>query len=260
MRADDVHLLQSVSKSITGALTGILVAQGALDPGDRVIRHIPELAGTSFEGATVRHLLDMRAGTRFDETYANPASDLRASEAQFGWAPGPRPAPTALTYLSRLPNHREHGDRFEYRSILTDVLGLAIERAADRPFAEVLGQELWGPLGAGTDAYVTLDADGFPVADGGICVTLRDLARFGRMELSHGDRAALHLAHLPGPGPRERRPGCVHRDGGVTPQNLSTGLITRLASASRAAVSISRRSASPAVPRLGGCGCGRQQP
>jgi CubicO group peptidase (beta-lactamase class C family) len=186
MERHDVHLLQSVSKSITGTLAGILVAQGVLTPEDPVPSHVPELAGTSFDGATVRHLLDMCAGTRFDENYADPASDLRASEAQFGWAPGPRPSPDALAYLSQLANHRPHGGRFEYRSILTDVLGLVLERAAGAPFADVLGRELWSPMGAETDAYVTVDADGFAVADGGICVTLRDLARFGRLVLDAG--------------------------------------------------------------------------
>ena len=186
MDAGDVHLLQSVSKSITGTLAGILAARNVLAPSDPVTAYVPELAGTSFDGATVRHLLDMRAGTRFDENYADPVSDLRASEAQFGWAPGPRPAPHALAYLSGLANHRPHGGRFEYRSILTDVLGLVIERAAGLPFAETLGRALWSPMGAETDAYVTVDADGFAVADGGICVSLRDLARFGQMVLDGG--------------------------------------------------------------------------
>jgi CubicO group peptidase (beta-lactamase class C family) len=186
MERDDVHLLQSVSKSITGTLAGILAGHGVLSPDDLVTTHVPELAGTSFDGASVRHLLDMRAGTRFDENYDDPASDIRASEVQFGWAPGRRPAADTLQYLAGLPNHREHGGRFEYRSILTDVLGLVIERAAGAPFAEVLGRELWSPMGAETDAYVTVDADGFAVADGGICVSLRDLARFGRLVLDGG--------------------------------------------------------------------------
>jgi len=186
MRSDDVHLLQSVSKSITGTLTGILVGQGALAASDAVTAHVPELAGTSFAGASVQDLLDMRAGTRFDENYADPASDIRTSEAQFGWAPGPRPARDAVAYLSTLANHRPHGGRFEYRSILTDVLGLVLERASGRPFAETLGNELWAPMGAETDASVTVSADRFAVADGGISVSLRDLARFGRLVLDDG--------------------------------------------------------------------------
>jgi CubicO group peptidase (beta-lactamase class C family) len=91
-----------------------------------------------------------------------------------------------VAYLAGLPNHREHGGRFEYRSILTDALGLVIARASGSPFAETLGRELWGPMGAETDAYVTVDGEGFAVADGGVCVTLRDLARFGRLVLDGG--------------------------------------------------------------------------
>jgi CubicO group peptidase (beta-lactamase class C family) len=186
MTAADTHLLQSVSKSITGTLTGVLVERGALASDDVVTAHVPELAGTSFDGACVRDLLDMRAGTRFDETYDDPDSDIRASEAQFGWAPGPTPAPDAIAYLASLGNTRPHGGRFEYRSILTDVLGLVLERAGGAPFAELLGRELWAPIGAELDADVTVDRHGFAVADGGICVTLRDLGRFGRMVLDDG--------------------------------------------------------------------------
>jgi CubicO group peptidase (beta-lactamase class C family) len=186
MAADDVHLLQSVSKSITGILAGALADRGRLSAADLVTAHVPELTGTAFDGATLRDLLDMRAGTRFDENYADPGSDIRASEAQFGWAPGPRPAADAIAYLSALHNHGPHGGRFEYRSILTDVLGLVLERAAEEPFADALGRHLWSPLGSETDASVTVDADGFAVADGGISVSLRDLARFGRMVADAG--------------------------------------------------------------------------
>ncbi|HET9125637.1 MAG TPA: serine hydrolase [Solirubrobacteraceae bacterium] len=201
MAPDATHLLQSVSKSITGVLTGILVERGMLNPEDEVGLHIPELAGTSFAGATVRHLLDMRAGTRFDETYEDPGSDIRESEMQFGWAPCPdgSPAPDALTYLARLGNQREHGGRFEYRSILTDVLGHVLERAAGAPLNDLLGRHLWGPLGAACDAEVTVDGRGFPVSDGGICVTLRDLGRFAQMVLDNGmveDRAIVPAAWI----------------------------------------------------------------
>ncbi len=186
MAVDDVHLLQSISKSITGTLAGILVGQDRLDPQAPVTQYIPELEGTSFDGARVRELLDMRTGTRFDETYEDPDSDVSASELQFGWAPGERPAANAIAYLSGLRNHRQHGGRFEYRSILTDVLGLVLERAAGARFGDLVGHELWGPLGADDDASVTVDPEGFALADGGISVTLRDLARFGCLWLNDG--------------------------------------------------------------------------
>jgi CubicO group peptidase (beta-lactamase class C family) len=70
--------------------------------------------------------------------------------------------------------------------------------------AQTLGDELWSPMGAETDAYGTVDAEGFAVADGGICVSLRDLARLGRVVLDGGDDSAEafaqdeHGAELPG--------------------------------------------------------------
>src|SRR5436309_1219727 len=77
---ETTHLLMSVSKSVTSTIAGILVGRGLLDPARYVTEQIPELGGTSFEGCTVRHLLDMRAGTRFEEDYANLAADVRVYE------------------------------------------------------------------------------------------------------------------------------------------------------------------------------------
>ncbi len=81
------HLLQSVSKSIAGTVAGVLVGRGLLDPDAPVSRYIEELAGTSFDGATVRHVLDMRTGTAYDETYDDPASDVFLTEVLAGWRP-----------------------------------------------------------------------------------------------------------------------------------------------------------------------------
>ena len=81
------HLLMSVSKSITATTAGILAGRGLLDPESLVTAVLPELAGTAWEGATVRHLLDMRAGTRFNEEYADPTSDVRVYEQIYLWRP-----------------------------------------------------------------------------------------------------------------------------------------------------------------------------
>jgi CubicO group peptidase (beta-lactamase class C family) len=190
LSADTPHLLMSVSKSVTSTVVGVLVGRGALSPADLVTDLVPELRGTSFDGCTVRHLLDMRAGTRFDEDYENVDADVRVYEQVYLWRPRTRsdlPA-DATSYFATLANARPHGGAFEYRSVLTDVLAWVAERAAGGRLPELIANELWGPMGAEFDAEITVDAHGNAMADGGVCCTLRDLARFGLLMLRGGRR------------------------------------------------------------------------
>jgi CubicO group peptidase (beta-lactamase class C family) len=187
---DTTHLLMSVSKSVTSAVCGKLVSEGLLSPADLVTSHIPELAGTSWDGCTVRHLLDMRAGTKFDEDYANLDADVRVYEQIYLWRPRTNlELPEDMTaYYPTLVNKGLHGGPFDYRSILTDMLAWVMERAAGARLADLISDHLWQPMGAEFDAEVTVDASGNPMADGGICVTLRDLGRFGQLLLDGGSR------------------------------------------------------------------------
>jgi CubicO group peptidase (beta-lactamase class C family) len=195
MRPDTAHLLMSVSKSVVAAVAGILVGRGALDPGAPASDIVPELGRTSFRGATVQHLLDMRAGTRFDETYEDPNADVRVYEQVYLWRPrsGRRLPADALSYFATLRNDGEHGGPFRYRSILTDVLGWVVERAGGARLHELIARELWGPMGAEFDADITVDAHGNPMADGGISATLRDLGRFGQLYLERGMRGRRRI-------------------------------------------------------------------
>jgi CubicO group peptidase (beta-lactamase class C family) len=186
------HLLMSVSKSVTSAVAGVLAGRGALDVSAPVTQIVPELAATSFAGATVQHLLDMRAGTKFNEDYADLAADVRSYERIYQWRPaagrdgGEVDADDALGYFATLSNDGPHGGPFRYRSILTDVLAWVIERAAGERLHELISRELWQPMGAEFDAEITLDRRGNPMADGGISATLRDIARFGELYLRRG--------------------------------------------------------------------------
>jgi hypothetical protein len=189
MTAATPHLLQSVSKSLTATFVGNLVEAGSLDPDAPITAYVEELRGTSFEGCTTQHLLDMRAGTRFSEAYDDMAADIRVYEQVCGWRPRTRAdlPDTLYAYMPGLPNARPHGGPFDYRSILTDVLGWVAERAAGAPFAEAFSRDLWSKLGAERDASITVDAGGCALADGGFSVTLRDLGRFGWMHLQDGE-------------------------------------------------------------------------
>ena len=182
------HLLQSVSKSLTATLAGVLMGQGRLDPDAEVGHYVRELRGGSFDGCIVQDLLDMRAGTRFSEAYEDLTADVRVSEQVVGWRPRSSPGlPENLhAYMAGLVNAGEHGGRFDYRSILSDVLGWVVERAGGATFAELFSREIWSRIGAERDASIAVDGGGCAVTDGGISVTLRDLARFGLMHLGDG--------------------------------------------------------------------------
>ena len=189
MERSSTHLLHSVSKSITATVVAAMEARGALTTQDLVTDHIEELKGGPFEGCTLQHLLDMRAGTKWTEDYEDVEADVRIYEQVYNFSPRSHPElPTdAYGYMAGLrENARPHGGRFDYRSILTDVLGWAMERAGGANFAELCSSEVWSKLGAEYDAEVTLGPNGCAMEDGGICTTLRDLARFGQMQLDEG--------------------------------------------------------------------------
>lgn len=189
MRPTDTHLLMSVSKSLTSTLAGVLVGDGVLDASAFVPHYIGELRGSSWDGCTLQHLLDMRSGTRFDEEdYANPDSDGRLIEQVSGYTTRVRSDIPADTYqwIAALPNATDHGGAFKYRSILPDVLAWVMCEASGMPFAELFSRHIWSHVAA-ADADIIVDTAGFPVVEGGICTTLEDLARFGMMCL-HGGR------------------------------------------------------------------------
>jgi CubicO group peptidase (beta-lactamase class C family) len=192
MTPEVTHLLMSVSKSVVATVAGILADRGRLDVGGLVTDVVPELRGTSFDGARVQDLLDMRTGTRFDETYDNPAADVRAYERVYQWRPddGVPRAVDALAYFATLSNDGDHGGPFRYRSVLTDVLGWVVEKAGAARLHELIASEIWAPMGAEHHAEITVDAHGNAMADGGMCATLPDLARFGELYRS-GSAAGL---------------------------------------------------------------------
>lgn len=183
------HLIFSVSKSIAGTVGGILAGQGLLDPDAPVITYLPELKSSVYGTCTVRHLLDMSVGIHFDEDYEAKDGDVIRYRRSAGWdLPDPGSPPVHLReYLKTLrPDGTPHGHTFHYVSPNTDVLGWIYERVCGLSYAQIVGEYLWRPLGAESDAYITVDSHGAARVAGGICATLRDLARFGEMMRNDG--------------------------------------------------------------------------
>jgi len=196
MTPDHPHILMSVSKSLLGLLAGALIPRGDLEPDRRVTDVVPEVAGTAYEGATIRHLLDMRAGIGFDEDYLATSGAIVAYRKAANWnPPAPGDAPTDLRsfYRELTKSSGPHGGPFNYVSPNTDLLGWVIERATGQRYADLMSELLWRPLGAARSAYITVDRLGAPRCAGGVCMTVRDLARVGQLLVQGGARGGTHI-------------------------------------------------------------------
>lgn len=188
LRADRTHIIMSVSKSIIGSLVGILVERGVLELQRPAGHYVPELRAGGYGAVTLERLLDMRSAMKYSEDYTDPNAEFFDFDAVCGLRPPVRPHPAKgmYEYLAMLPADPVDPGDFSYRSTDTDVLGWIAERSTGVGLDRLLGETLWAPLGAQEDADLMLDPVGSPLADGGLCTTLRDLGRFAQMQLEDG--------------------------------------------------------------------------
>jgi CubicO group peptidase (beta-lactamase class C family) len=196
MTAESPHILMSVSKSLLGLVVGVLADRGDVEADRPVTDVIPEVAGTAYQGATIRHLLDMRAGVAFDEDYLATSGPIVAYRKAASWNPlqsGDIPTDLRSFYREMTKSAGPHGGLFNYVSPNTDLLGWVIERATGERYADLLSQLLWKPMGAARSAYITVDRLGAPRCAGGVCATVRDLARVGQLIVEGGTRGGRRI-------------------------------------------------------------------
>ncbi len=187
----DPHILMSVSKSLLGLVAGTLVARGEMATDDLITHHLPELEGTAYAGATVRHALDMQVGLDFDEDYTATSGTIIDYRKAANWNPlAPGDAATDLrTFQRQLTDTAgPHGEVFRYASPCTDMLAWLMERASGLRYADLISERLLAPLGAENSGYITVDRIGGARGAGGICLTARDLARVGQLMIQRGVR------------------------------------------------------------------------
>ena len=173
----------SMTKSLTSTLVGTALKSGAIGSlEDPVTRYLPALADGGYEAVTVRQLLTMTSGVRWNEDYFDPNSDV-ARFLQEPARPGEDPV---VTYMGRLPRAAEPGTRWNYSTGETNLVGALVAAAEGRPLAELLSERIWSRAGMEADAFWALDQGGREM--GGCCVsaTLRDWGRIGLMALEDG--------------------------------------------------------------------------
>jgi CubicO group peptidase (beta-lactamase class C family) len=189
----------SVSKSLCATVLGAATDRGEVSLGDRVGDIAPEFLDTSVANATVRHLIDMTAGTDFVEDYASysqPDSDIQVIEyerqANFRPLAGRTPV-GVLAHFRTYGLAREHGSWFDYRSPLTNIVARVVECATGLDYASLLSRDLWESIGAEHPADIVVDSKGFPIAEAGISCSLRDLARVGMAYVDDGSLGGVRV-------------------------------------------------------------------
>ncbi len=183
------HAVMSMTKSVTGLLAAILVAEGKLDDSALVSDIIPEIGDSAFASATVRQVMDMTTGLQYSEDYTNPEADIWL----YSRAASPLPKPKDYEgpdgyweYLQQVKPEGKHGAEFHYKTINSDMLGWIVSRVSGKSVTELASERLWRQMGAEQDAYQTVDGRGVPFAGGGITAGLRDLGRLGQLVLNEG--------------------------------------------------------------------------
>jgi hypothetical protein len=184
-----VHAVMSVTKSFTGLLAAILVAESSIDENANVSSILPELEGSGFADATVRQVMDMTTGIKFNENYADPKAEIWS----YGAAGNPMLNPETYAgpvgyfeYLKTIKKEGPHGDAFGYKTVNSDVLGWILSRVTGKKISQLLSERIWSKLGMEQDAYYQIDVLGTPFAGGGLNAGLRDLARFGELIRNKG--------------------------------------------------------------------------
>jgi len=180
--AEDLRISWSVAKSWLSALFGIVMAEGAIDSlDDPVTKYVPELAGTAYDAATVRNVLNMASGVTFDEDYLDFWSDinkmgrvLALGGSMDGFAAG-----LSDTFV-------EPGLQWQYVSIDTHVIGMVIRGATGRSVPELMEEKIIAPMGLEAGPYYVTDGYGVAFVLGGLNLRTRDYARFGQMFLDGG--------------------------------------------------------------------------
>lgn len=171
----------SITKAVTALLCGIAVDEGYMSITDPITEYIPELnnADPLFRQLTIEHLLDMRTGLDFEESYGwNPFSKM--ANLYYG--------KDVVGQFKKLHFRSVPGTEHYYNSMATALLGVAIERAIGMPFAQYLQEKVWTQLDMESDAFISLDDSKHRQAKayGGLVSNVRDLAKIGRLYINGG--------------------------------------------------------------------------
>jgi len=171
----------SAAKSITSTLVGAALKDGHIrSMEDKVSDYIPQMKGSAYDDVTIRQLLTMTSGVRWNEDYADPNSDV----AKFNNHKPEEGVEAIVSYLRRLPREAPAGTRWHYSTGETNLVGILLSQATKKPLATYLSEKIWVPAGMEQPATWILSKTGQEISGCCIQAATRDFARFGQFILT----------------------------------------------------------------------------
>lgn len=164
------HMVFSLSKSITGMAVGLAVEDGLLSLDEKVVDIFPEkgilLHSPKINAITVRHLLNMTSGIKFNEVGSVVETDwVRAfllSDCSF-----------------------EPGSEFYYNSMNSYMLSAIVCKKTGKSLMEYLEERLFHPLGIDGAVWETCPL-GIEKGGWGLYLRIADMAKLGQLYLQKG--------------------------------------------------------------------------
>ncbi|MBS0343112.1 MAG: serine hydrolase [Proteobacteria bacterium] len=186
---------KSAGKSVVSTLMGAALKDGSIQSlDDTVEKYVPELAGSAYEGVTLRNMLHMSSGVTWNENYLDPASDIVAIID----CVAKKAAGCILEHMKSLPRAKDsstgtpvaQGEVWNYSTGEAFLSGLIVQRATGKTLSKYMQQAIWQPFGMEADGNWWLESTGgVSFGGGGFNATLRDYGRFGQFVLNNGKLA-----------------------------------------------------------------------
>jgi CubicO group peptidase (beta-lactamase class C family) len=173
----------SVAKSLTSTMIGAAVKDGYIKSlDDKVTAYMPDLKGSAYDDVTVRQLLTMTSGIKWNEDYTDPKSDV----ALFNTHKAEPGVDVTVSYMRKLTREAPAGSKWVYKTGETNLIGVLVSSATKKTPSDYLSEKVWKPFGMENDAAWMLGSTGHEISGCCFSASLRDFARFGLFILGGG--------------------------------------------------------------------------
>ncbi|MFM7395773.1 MAG: serine hydrolase domain-containing protein [Gammaproteobacteria bacterium] len=180
----------SVAKSFTSTLVGAAIQDGYIKSlEDKVSQYIPDLRGSVYDEVTIRQLLTMSSGVKWNEDYEDPEADV----AKFNNAKADPGIDATVSYMRKLPRAHPPGTVWHYNTGETNLIGVLVSSATGKPLAQYLQERIWHPAGMAATATWLEGKTDHEIAGCCIQAATRDFARFGLFVLANGNAAGRQI-------------------------------------------------------------------